>query len=113
MVTRYSERISELRTKQKSLLRQLSSKLVVVTSIIGKIERSDHQLKKEQILLLTEIINVVKKELLILWLINKLNDIIKVKPLGKKAIYIIIKTGKSNGQLIQYHPNQVPRNFFL
>lgn len=70
MATRYSERISELRTKQKMVLRQLSSKLIVDTSIISKIERSDHQLEKEQIPLLTEIIIVNKKELLTLWLID-------------------------------------------
>lgn len=70
MATRYSERISELRTKQKMVLRQLSSKLIVDTSIISKIERSDHQLEKEQFPLLTEIIIVNKKELLTLWLID-------------------------------------------
>ena len=94
MATRFGERIRELRTKQKMLLRQLASKLDVDTSIISKIERGDRQLKKEQIPLLAEILNADKEELLTLWLADQLNEIIKDEPLGKKAMDIVIKNKK-------------------
>lgn len=94
MATRFGERIRELRTKQKMLLRQLASKLDVDTSIISKIERGDRQLKKEQIPLLAEILNADKEELLTLWLADQLNEIIKDEPLGQKAMDIVIKNKK-------------------
>ncbi len=100
MATRFGERIRELKTKQKMLLRQLASKLDVDTSIINKVERGDRQLKKEQIPLLAEILNADKEELLTLWLADQLNEIVKYEPLGKKAMNIIIKSKKSNGQFI-------------
>ena len=52
MATQFGERIRELRSKQKMLLRQVASQLDVDTSIISKIERGERPIKKEQIVIL-------------------------------------------------------------
>jgi len=55
MATQFGERIRELRTKQKLLLRQVASKLDVDTSIISKMERGERPIKKEQIIIIIDI----------------------------------------------------------
>ena len=94
MVTKFGERIRELRIKQNMLLRQLASKLDVDTSVISKVERGDRQFKKEQIPVLAEILNADKEELLTLWIADQLNQIIKDEPLGTKAMDLIFKNKK-------------------
>lgn len=94
MNTKLGERIRELRTEQKMLIRQLASKLDIDTSIVSKVERGDRQLRKEQIPKVAEILNVNKEELTTLWLADQLNEIIKDEPLGTKAMDLIIKNKK-------------------
>nr|WP_288812835.1 helix-turn-helix transcriptional regulator [uncultured Sphingobacterium sp.] len=94
MAIKFGDRIRELRTQQKMLLRQLASKLDLDTSIVSKVERGDRQLKKELIPTLAEILNADKEELVTLWLADQLNEIIKNEPLGTKAMDLIIKNKK-------------------
>lgn len=77
MTTQFGSKVRELRTKQKMLLRQLTSRLDVDTSIISKVERVDRQLKKEQIPLLAEILKSDKEELLILLLADLVYSLVE------------------------------------
>ena len=77
MATQFGDRIRELRTKQKLLLRQVASKLDVDTSIISKMERGERPIKKEQITILAEILKADKDELITLWLADQLYDVLK------------------------------------
>jgi len=86
MATQFGERIRELRTKQKLLLRQVASKLDVDTSIISKMERGERPIKKEQIIILAEILKVSKDELLTLWLADQLYDVVKDEKLANEAM---------------------------
>lgn len=86
MATQFGDRIRELRTQQKMLLRHLASKLDVDASIISKIERGDRQIKKEQIALLAEILVVEKEELLTLWLADQLYNVIAGEPMATEAL---------------------------
>lgn len=94
MATKFGERIRELRIKQNMLLRQLASKLDVDTSIISKIERSDRQLKKEQIPLLAEILKADREELLTLWLADQIMDVLKDEKLADEALKTVSKNIK-------------------
>jgi HTH-type transcriptional regulator, competence development regulator len=94
MATQFGDRIRELRTKQNMLLRQLASKLDVDTSIVSKVERGDRQLKKDQIPLLAEILNVEKDELLTLWLADQLFNVIEGEPMGDEALKSVTKNLK-------------------
>lgn len=91
MVTRFGERIRELRTKQGLFLRQLASKLDMDTSIISKIEKGQRQLKKEQIPLLAEILKTDKNELTTLWLADQMYHVIEGEPLADEAIRALLK----------------------
>ena len=86
MATQFGERIRELRTKQKLLLRQVASKLDVDTSIISKMERGERPIKKEQIIIIAEILKVSKDELLTLWLADQLYDVVKDEKLANEAM---------------------------
>ena len=86
MATQFGDRIRELRTKQKLLLRQVASKLDVDTSIISKMERGERPIKKEQVIILAEILNADKDELLTLWLADQLYDVIKDEKLANEAM---------------------------
>lgn len=86
MATQFGDRIRELRTKQKLLLRQVASKLDVDTSIVSKMEKGDRPIKKEQINILAEILKVNKDELLILWLADQLYDVVKDEKLANEAL---------------------------
>ena len=86
MATQFGDRIRELRTKQKLLLRQVASKLDVDTSIVSKMEKGDRPIKKEQINILSEILKVNKDELLILWLADQLYDVVKDEKLANEAL---------------------------
>ena len=86
MATQFGDRIRELRTKQKLLLRQVASKLDVDTSIISKMERGERPIKKEQIIILAEILKVDKDELLTLWLADQLYDVLKDEKQADEAL---------------------------
>jgi transcriptional regulator with XRE-family HTH domain len=88
MATQFGERIRELRTKQKLLLRHVASKLDVDTSIISKIERGERPIKKEQIAVLAEILQADKEELLTLWLADQIIDVTKDEDLALKAMQV-------------------------
>lgn len=91
MATQFGDRIRELRTKQKMLLRHVASKLDVDTSIISKIERGERQIKKEQIAVLAEILKADKEELLTLWLADQLYNVIEGEPMAGKALKSVSK----------------------
>ena len=91
MVTQFGERIRDLRTNQKLLLRQLASLLDVDTSIVSKIERGDRQLKKEQIPLLAQILKADVEELQTLWLADQLYNMVQGEPMADKALKSVSK----------------------
>jgi transcriptional regulator with XRE-family HTH domain len=91
MATQFGDRIRELRTKQKLLLRQVASKLDVDTSIISKMERGERPIKKEQIVILAKILKVEKDELLTLWLSDQLYDLIKNEDNADEALKSVSK----------------------
>ncbi len=68
------------------LLRQVASKLDVDTSIISKMERGERPIKKEQIIILAEILKVDKDELITLWLADQLYDVLKDEKQADEAL---------------------------
>ncbi|MBI1307175.1 MAG: helix-turn-helix domain-containing protein [Bacteroidetes bacterium] len=91
MATQPGDKIRELRTKQNLLLRQVTSKLDVDTSIISKMDRGERPIKKEQIAILADILKVEKEELHTLWLADQVKDVIKDEPLADKALKSVSK----------------------
>ena len=67
-------RIRELRDKHEVLQRQLAAYLEIDTPMFSKIERGDRRAKRSQVILLARYFHVDEKELLTLWLADKILD---------------------------------------
>ena len=68
------KRIKELREERKLLQRQLAAVLEINTPMFSKIERGDRRAKREQVITLAQQFKVDEKELLTLWLADKILD---------------------------------------
>lgn len=68
------KRIKELREEQKLLQRQLAAILEIDTPMFSKIERGDRHAKRGQVITLAQQFKVDEKELLTLWLADKILD---------------------------------------
>lgn len=68
------KRIKELREEQKLLQRQLAAILKIDTPMFSKIERGDRRAKRGQVITLAQQFKVDEKELLTLWLADKVLD---------------------------------------
>ena len=71
------KKIKELREEQKLLQRQLAAILELDTPMFSKIERGDRRAKREQVITLAQQFKVDERELLTLWLADKVLDALK------------------------------------
>ena len=87
------KRIKELRAEQKLLQRQLAAVLEIDTPMFSKIERGDRRAKREQVITLAQQFKVDEKELLTLWLADKILDAVENEnnSLKQKAIDVVRK----------------------
>lgn len=67
-------KIKELRDKHEVLQRQLAAYLEIDTPMFSKIERGDRKAKRSQVILLAKYFHIDEKEMLILWLADKVLD---------------------------------------
>lgn len=67
-------KIKELRDKHDVLQRQLAAYLEIDTPMFSKIERGDRRAKRSQVILLAKYFHVDEKEMLTLWLADKVLD---------------------------------------
>lgn len=67
-------KIKELRDKHEVLQRQLAAYLEIDTPMFSKIERGDRKAKRSQVILLAKYFHTDEKEMLTLWLADKVLD---------------------------------------
>lgn len=67
-------KIKELRDEQGVLQRQLAAYLEIDTPMFSKIERGDRRAKRSQVILLAKYFRIDEKEMLTLWLADKILD---------------------------------------
>lgn len=82
------EILREKREEKGLFLRHVSAQLDVDTAILSKIERSERKATKEQLVKLTEILDLDKEELLILYLSEKILYEIKDEELAEEALKV-------------------------
>lgn len=68
----FGDKIKELREEQGLLQRQLAAFLEIDTPMFSKIERGDRRAKREQVIKLAEYLHQDEKEMLTIWLADKL-----------------------------------------
>ena len=76
MSTIFGNRIKTLREEKQIPQRQLAATLEIDTATYCKIEKGDRRAKREQITILSELLDVDSKELIRLWSADKVYDII-------------------------------------
>lgn len=67
-------KIKELRGKHEVLQRQLAAYLEIDTPMFSKIERGDRRAKRNQVILLAKYFHIDEKDMLTLWLADKVLD---------------------------------------
>ena len=77
-------KIRSLRDEQGILQRQVAAYLEIDTPMFSKIERGDRRAKRSQVLQLAKFFHVDEKELLILWLADRILDSIE----GEKELQL-------------------------
>lgn len=86
----FGKKIKELREKQGLLQRQLAAVLEIDTPMFSKIERGDRKAKREQVICLAQQLKVDEKELLTIWLADKVIDVLDNKnDISHDAIAIV------------------------
>ena len=71
------QKIKELRMENGVLQRQLASLLEIDTPMFSKIERGDRRAKRIQVIQIARYFNIDEKELLTLWLADKVLDAVE------------------------------------
>ena len=90
----FGNKIRSLRDEQGVLQRQLAAylELEIDTPMFSKIERGDRRAKRSQVIMLAEYFHVDEKEILTLWLADKILDALE----GEEELGLCaIETAKS------------------
>ena len=92
----FGERIKELRESKELLQRQLAATLEIDTPMFSKIERGERRAKREQVILLAELLQADVQELLTLWLAEQIYDLVKDEGVASDALHVTEGKLKSN-----------------
>ncbi len=84
----FGERIKELRESKDLLQRQLAATLEIDTPMFSKIERGERRAKREQVIILAELLKADVQELLTLWLAEQVYDLVKDEDVASDALQV-------------------------
>ncbi len=73
----FGKKIKEFREERGLLQRQLSAALEIDTPMYSKIERGERKAKRSQIPILAKLLEVNEKDLLTIWLADKVLDAVE------------------------------------
>lgn len=90
------QKLRGLREQKGMLLREVAANLEIDTAMISKIERDEKSLKREHLKRLSELFNYPEKELMTLWLSDKLLEIVESEKHGLDALKLTEKRIKGN-----------------
>ena len=79
-------KIRELRESNGFLLRQVAAHIEVDTALVSKLERGERKAHKEQVTRIAEFLEVEEKDLMLLWLADRIADSIEGEILGMDAL---------------------------
>lgn len=84
----FNEYIRKLREERNFRQREVAAYLKTDTAFISKLEKGERQVRREQVLLLADLFNVAKDELLSLWLAEKVYDVLKDEDVANEALKV-------------------------
>ena len=91
----FGNKIRALRDEQGVLQRQLAAYLGIDTPMFSKIERGDRRAKRSQVIMLAKYFHVDEKEMLTLWLADKILDALEGEEEEEELGLCAIETAKS------------------
>jgi transcriptional regulator with XRE-family HTH domain len=89
-------KLKELREINGYVQRQIAAMLEVDTAYISKMESGDKQISKEHLKKIPIFYKVPEKELITLWVADKIIKIIDKEKVGKEALQLVLIDKKSN-----------------
>lgn len=94
----FGERIRELRESKELLQRQLAASLEIDTPMFSKIERGERRAKREQVVLLAQLLDTNVNDLLTLWLADQVYDLVKDEEMAAQALKVAEEEVKYNAK---------------
>ncbi|BDB57766.1 helix-turn-helix transcriptional regulator [Flavobacterium sp. 20NA77.7] len=92
MSTIFGNRIKTLREEKQIPQRQLAAALEIDTATYCKIEKGDRRAKREQVTILSELLEVDSKELIRLWSADKVYDIIAEEEEATQILNVVAES---------------------
>ncbi|NBX80493.1 MAG: XRE family transcriptional regulator [Flavobacteriales bacterium] len=92
MSTIFGNRIKSIREEKQIPQRQLASALEIDTATYCKIEKGDRRAKREQVFILSELLEVDSKELIRLWSADKVYDIIAEEDEATQILNVVAES---------------------
>jgi len=89
-------RLKELREAKGLLQREIAAKLEVDTAYISKVENDEKRLSKVHISILSKLLGVKERELINLWLADKVMSVIEKDEYAEQAILLVQEHLKKN-----------------
>lgn len=89
----FGNKIKELRENRRLLQRQMVISLGIDVPMYSRIERGDRRAKREQVIALSQILEVEVEDLLYLWLADRIVSVIhEESDLADKTLQMVIET---------------------
>ena len=89
-------KLKELRELNGFVQRQIAALLEIDTAYISKMESGDKQISRDHLKKLATVYKVPEKELITLWVADKIIKIIDKEKVGKEALRLVLNDKKSN-----------------
>ena len=83
-------RLKELREAKGLLQREIAAKLEVDTAYISKVENDEKRLSKAHLSILSKLLGVAERELINIWLADKVMSFIEKDENGEQAIMLVL-----------------------
>ena len=92
MSTIFGNKIKTIREEKQISQRQLASVLEIDSATYCKIEKGDRRAKREQVFILSELLEVDSKELIRLWSADKVYDIIAEEDEATQILNVVAES---------------------
>lgn len=86
MSNQFGNKLKELRLKNNLYQKHIANALNIDTPLYSKIERGERKAKKEQLVILSDILKINMDDLTTVWLADQVLDVLKDEKLAKQAL---------------------------
>lgn len=85
----FAEKIRQLRDERQIPQRQIAAALEIDTATYCKIEKGDRRAKREQVILLSQLLGCKSDELLKIWLADQIYKMVKNEKEAKEVLSLV------------------------